>query len=322
MFTKEECPVCAGTQVSVLESIRASAVINGYEGNGLKTPVAHLFSGDPPADIPLCKCAVCQLRWYADSPSGDGAFYEGLQQHDWYYQSEKPEYLFAAKAIRETDKVLEVGCGRGAFAGFLPRTIAYRGLEFNDAAVQAGREIGLDVEKRSIEQVAVECPQSYDVVCHFQVLEHVEDPLGFMRDSAAAIRPGGRMIVAVPSEDSFIGIAESSWLNMPPHHLTRWTDQALSNILTKVGLRPAEIWHEEVAPYHVEWHRRVLTMAGLRSAVGSNPQQLTSRGFKMAERLLFRMPGVRTSLISRGLAAYPFAARGHTVCVVATKPTV
>jgi 2-polyprenyl-3-methyl-5-hydroxy-6-metoxy-1,4-benzoquinol methylase len=322
MFTKEECPACTGERVSVLGQIGVEEIIKGYRGNGLKTSVAHLFSSLTPAGISLCRCDICQARWYANSPSGDGAFYEALQQHAWYYQSEKPEYVFAAKWIEAGDRILEVGCGRGAFTKFLPDGVQYRGLEFNDAAVKAAQEMGLSVDKREVEQIASEYPNSYDVVCHFQVLEHVEDPLGFMQYSAAAVRPGGRMIVAVPAEDSFVGVAESAWLNMPPHHLTRWTDEALSNLLTKVGLRTIEIWHENVAPYHTEWQQRVLSMAGLRDAVGSKPQPVTARGFRLAERLLSKLPVVSTSLVNRGLAAHPFATRGHTVCAVASKHPV
>jgi SAM-dependent methyltransferase len=190
-------------------------------------------------------------------------------------------------------------------------------LEINSAAVTEARKAGLDVEKRSISQEASQRPHFYDVVCHFQVLEHVEDPFGLMRDAASVIKPGGLMVFAVPSEDSFLGIAESSLLNMPPHHLTRWTDQALFNLLDRVGLEPMEAWHETVADYHSDWHRQVLVGAGLRSLVHAKPELLGSGWSNRLNRILSRLPNVGQYLAKRGLSRYPLAARGHSVCVVA-----
>ena len=119
--------------------------------------------------------------------------------------------------------MLEVGCGRGAFASLLKAqqpSVRYRGLEFNQAAVQAACAAGHDVVCRTLSDGAAQRPGHHDLVCHFQVLEHVPDPLAFTRDSVAARRPGGLLLVAVPAEDRFIGQQRDAWLNMPPHHLT------------------------------------------------------------------------------------------------------
>lgn len=317
MLSPDKCPGCGGTAPILVDSLATSALIGGYDKSGLARAIGRLFD-DLNGQLTLWSCRQCSLRWYADAPAGDAAFYESLQQHDWYYQADKPEYGFARRWIPSEAQVLEVGCGRGAFAGFIP-SVNYRGLEFNQLAVQKARDAGLQVEVKPVGQEATDRPAHYDVVCHFQVLEHVEAPLSFMAECAQALKPGGLMIVAVPAEDSFLGLAESSWLNMPPHHLTRWTDQSLDSMLRRVGMEPLELWHEEVASYHKDWHRSVVTMAGWRSLLGQRPGMIGSRYVNRLLREACRVPGIANSLYARGMTRHPQAARGHTVCIVGRK---
>ena len=109
------------------------------------------------------------------------------------------------------------------------------------------------------------------MVGHFQVLEHVTDPKGFMQGCVKALKSGGKLLMAVPVEDSFVGRAESTWLNMPPHHLTRWSNTALANAVRSVGVNPVETWHEPVADYDQAWHRTVVIAAGWKSLLGKAP---------------------------------------------------
>lgn len=319
MFTLRQCPVCKSDDVRALERVPVATVVKGYAGNGYRIDVARLYADTPSESICLCCCPRCDLKWYADAPVGDAGFYERLQASDWYYQSDKPEYLFARDAIFPGDAVLEVGCGRGAFAEHLPSTVRYRGLEFNSAAVAKATAMGHEVEVRTIADEAADRTGAYDVVCHFQVLEHVADPEGFMRDCAKVLKPGGTMIVAVPAEDSFIGRTESGWLNMPPHHMTRWTDNALANIFNRFGINPTQVWHEPVADFHTKGHHHAVVTAGLRAVLGSEPRLVGDRACRLAVRASYLWPAIAQRLYARGLERYPEVSRGHTVCLMGTK---
>jgi SAM-dependent methyltransferase len=251
--------------------------------------------------------------------TGDDRFYVSLQHHDWYYQSDKPEYHFAARQVTQGASVLEVGCGRGAFHAYLPKNVRYRGLEFNEEAVRKATGLGLDVVIRGVEDEAQERPGRYDVVCHFQVLEHVSNVAEFMRASVDALRPGGVMLVTVPAEDSFLRIAESAWLNMPPHHVTRWTDRALTNLYSRLKLDVKEVWHEPIAPFHRDWYRSVMVSSGFGSLFGQSPR-LEATGWipRLAGRL-GKIPAVGEWLMHRGESNFDHRGRGHSVCVVGIK---
>lgn len=315
MFIENQCPGCGGANTELLENIPTDALIKGYRGF-VDDPMP--FFGSVAQTIKFCRCKQCDLRWFANAPAGDASFYEDLQRHDWYYQSEKSEYHFAATKVRAGNSVLEVGCGRGAFAAHL-RGVKYRGIEFNEKAVKAACAANLDVVMVDVEQEALKKPNSYDVVCHFQVLEHVTAPAAFMSACVAALKPGGLLIVAVPAEDSFLALVEDGWLNMPPHHLTRWTDASLAAMFQRVGLELVETWHETVADYHVKWHRETVARAGLKSLHGASPDLVSTRVRAKISRTLSGLPVFEDWLFRRGLAAHAHAAMGHTVCMVGRK---
>jgi SAM-dependent methyltransferase len=79
------------------------------------------------------------------------------------------------------------------------------------------------------------------VVCAFQVLEHVPDPRAFLASCVYCLKPGGRLILSVPAEDSFTGLVPNNCLNLPPHHLTRWSDKALLALREEFNLHDLQL---------------------------------------------------------------------------------
>jgi SAM-dependent methyltransferase len=190
----------------------------------------------------------------------------------------------------------------------------------NDEAIRRAQAAGLNVFKQSIEEHATIAPGKYDVVCSFQVLEHVPEPRGFVHACVQALRPGGKLIIAVPAEDSFLGVASDAHLNMPPHHALRWTDRALRNLALREGLSIVELWHEPVAPFYEDWHKDTLAHHYFVQ-LGITKYTLVGRTFtgKVLARL-FRTKGVRNFFAAKTAERFPHAKFGHTVVLVASKP--
>lgn len=268
------------------------------------------------AAIELRRCGACDLRFYVPALSGDERFYESLQKFDWYYVPDKDEYSFAAQFISSKDHVLEIGGGRGAFAAKIgPRS--YEGLELSEAAATQARERGVQVRKCSIEEHSQDHAESYDVVCSFQVLEHIANTRSFIESSLKCLKRGGRLIHSVPWEDGFTGRQSNNVLNMPPHHATRWTDKALRSVAELFDLQVVAFGHEVLSDLHVRAYSVTLIENCLNSVLGRSHRTLDAALASVVVKAPVRLLSL---FLETGLKDTTLRPAGHSITVVYQKP--
>ena len=267
-------------------------------------------------EIRLYQCTICHLKFYYPSIAGDENFYSSLQINNCgYYQTEKEEFKHALEYILPTDKVLEIGCGCGFFAKKI-KCHSYVGLEFSPMAIEKGRELGIEIYNESIKDHSLRNESNYDIVCFFQVLEHIIDVNKFLKDSLKCLKPGGRLIISVPNEDSFVGEFSNNLLNMPPHHLTRWTEKSLSKIPEIFDLKLVSIKRELVADVHLHLYCESLLQNTLRHYLGLKPKSL--------EPLFLYKPvnwGVKrlSRVMEKGLKNVSMRSFGHSITIICEK---
>ncbi|GLT22988.1 bifunctional 2-polyprenyl-6-hydroxyphenol methylase/3-demethylubiquinol 3-O-methyltransferase UbiG [Zoogloea oryzae] len=97
-------------------------------------------------------------------------------------------------------KVVDIGCGGGILAeSMAARGAQVTGVDLSEKALGVARlhlyESGQTVDYRHIsaEDIARECPGSFDVVTCMEMLEHVPDPASTIRACAALVKPGGHV---------------------------------------------------------------------------------------------------------------------------------
>jgi SAM-dependent methyltransferase len=179
---------------------------------------------------------------------------------------DKPEFDVARRDLEDADRILEIGAGAGAFGRLISGSGTYVGLELNSSAADHAAASGLDVRRESLVDHVASGHEPYDAVVTFQVMEHVPGVGDFIRDCVRCLRPGGRFIMSVPSHDGFMGVELNSILDLPPHHLTQWSDKCMSEVASQFELTLLSLDHDEIAPYHPANYLRqkLLDHLGLR----------------------------------------------------------
>lgn len=254
------CVLCDATEVVLLESLDVDKLNLAYmrkfgEKQALSTNTLDYY-----------KCSVCGLGFFNPLVTGNEAFYNRMQAYDWYYMTNKQEYSIAKKYLPIKGSILEVGAGKAIFADTVGKG-RYIGLEFNEKAIEKARLNGIKLLKQTLEE-HTELGNLYNAVVSFQVLEHIANPAEFIRSCIKSLRFGGVLIISVPSQDSFVGSAINHVLDLPPHHVTRWSIAVLENIASMFGLSLLAIEYESVATYHYTFASKIIWEQRLRNLVG------------------------------------------------------
>jgi SAM-dependent methyltransferase len=133
---------------------------------------------------------------------------------------------------------LDVGCGRGDLAAMLARH-GWRmsGLEPSPRACEVARRRGVDARRGTLATVELQ-EDAYDAVIFRHSLEHTGDPARDLRRVAAALAPGGLLLITVPNfgcwqARRFAGC----WYHLDlPRHRTHFTEPALRKMLEAAGM--------------------------------------------------------------------------------------
>ena len=244
--------VCSPFDTSVLcpkvESVRTQEIIQLYQ-TYFQTDVTRFFAGLD--EISIHQCPITGLEFFAPMGlDGDSAFYESLAQGAWYYQTERWENKEALSYIQNHHSICEIGAGSGFFGKYLMThrpDAQYVGLELNQKAVEDANASGIHLIAEDSHTHSISHPNHYDVVCSFQVFEHVSNIKGLFEDSFKLLKPGGVLLVAVPNNDAQYlrhNVMYSKVLNMPPHHLNLFTPISLSNIGGLMGFNVEQTMKE------------------------------------------------------------------------------
>ena len=247
------CILCKEQTLETIQELKTDSISALYQ-NRLQVDISDEFNDHK--TIHYVRCTSCNLHFFTPVCNGSSAFYELLQEEqDFYYNSNRYEFYFAKKIIKNTDDVLEIGAGSGHFANLLDVN-SYVGLEYNDKAVKDAATRNVKLINQSIQEFAKTNKEAFDVVCNFQVLEHVPNPNEFITASLECLKTDGLLIIGVPSANSILTNNKNHVLNFPPHHITRWYNDTCYNFETIFNVEVVEI-HNEPVPERL--HKNLLT---------------------------------------------------------------
>lgn len=176
-------------------------------------------------------------------------------------------------------RLLDVGCGDGSFLTRMRRLGWHvSGLEPDPLAAEvARRRSGAEVVPGKLGEVSF-AGAPFDVVTLSHVIEHVDDATGTMKECAALLRPGGRLVMVTPNTSSLgCRLFGRSWVHWsPPQHLVLFTPRLLRASAERAGLRVVEL-RTSANGALLSWH----VSRALRRGSPPPPRELLSFVWKL-----------------------------------------
>ena len=144
--------------------------------------------------------------------------------------------------LEDVRSVLEIGAGEGALGARFAARYDYVGLEPDRRAFLKAEERLARLRRGTVLNESIELvpdDSTFDLVCAFEVLEHMEDDGAALRDWLRHVRPGGRLLISVPASQSRFGPFDRR-----VGHWRRYDPDDLETVLARAGFRDVR-----VAPY-------------------------------------------------------------------------
>jgi 2-polyprenyl-3-methyl-5-hydroxy-6-metoxy-1,4-benzoquinol methylase len=137
-------------------------------------------------------------------------------------------------------RLLDVGTGYGFFLALMQsRGWEVMGLEVSPTGAQYGRERwGLSILSQPWEQTSFH-EGEFDVVTAFYVVEHLSDPMAFLREVHRILRPGGMILMryphTTPIKDILSLMRIKNDLYHLPFHLSDFSPRTMRRALEQTG---------------------------------------------------------------------------------------
>lgn len=169
-----------------------------------------------------------------------------------------------ARAELPQRQVLDVGCGGGLLCEALAaRGATVTGIDCADKPLGVARlhaaesDLVIDYRKSTAEALAAEQPESFDMVCCLEMLEHVPDPARTVQACAALCRPGGQLFFSTISRTPLawaLAIVGAEYvLNLLPRGTHRYDrlirPEELAAACRRAGLQVCEISGMDYNPF-------------------------------------------------------------------------
>lgn len=160
---------------------------------------------------------------------------------DAYYSYQGPIIKEIEHLLTPNTSVLDVGCSAGQFLAALKGKVGLRvGLELsqNEAEFIRSRH-DFKVYSEPIETIKIE-EEPFDLVTSLQVVEHVPNPINFIKNLARQVKPGGYLYLELPNlDDALISCYKSAgyaqfYFREP--HVSYFTKKTLAAAVKAAGL--------------------------------------------------------------------------------------
>ncbi len=203
----------------------------------------------------MVRCPECRFIYLNPRPTKESLFRfyqdylpEGESSLGAWQRMMGPVFKRAANLIRQYKKkgrLLDVGSGFGFFLSEMrAQGWEVTGVEISQKAMDYARNVlGLTVHAGPLEKIGF--PQSdFDVVSGFYVIEHLPDPMAFLKECYRILKPGGLLLLRYPHTTpikNFLRFfrVENRFYDLPAH-LSDFSPESVGRCLKGVGFEKWE----------------------------------------------------------------------------------
>ncbi len=160
--------------------------------------------------------------------------YYDLERNNWWFRARQE--IIRSQIIKITGRrsnlnILNVGVATGASSIMLEEFGKVKSIEFDTDCYEFVKEkLDIDIEQGSILELPFE-PNSFDLVCAFDVIEHVENDQLAAFEMMRVCKPGGFVFVTVPAFMSLYGKHD-----IVNHHFRRYKTDGLKKLFFEQGI--------------------------------------------------------------------------------------
>lgn len=191
------CLVCGETEFTDLFTAKDHLVSGESYVIRRCNACSFTFTGDPPAELEIGRYYLSDD--YISHSDKRQTFTERLYHLARSYMLGQKHRLVAAVTNKESGRLLDIGSGTGYFASFMHKKgWKVTGIELNEQARN------YSVTRFGINTIAPEevkdiPDRSVDCITFWHVLEHLYDPLMWMREVKRILKDDGKCIIALPN---------------------------------------------------------------------------------------------------------------------------
>ncbi len=166
-----------------------------------------------------------------------------LHTYEILYRSEATHWWLAARRNIVLDSIrqsypgrhdlhfLDAGCGTGLMLQELLPLGTAEGVDISDEALQFCRRRGLENVRNADLLDLPFAAERFDVVTALDVLEHLDDDAGALREFGRVLKPGGRVFVFAPAHRWLWSLQDEV-----SHHRRRYVARTLRDAVARAGL--------------------------------------------------------------------------------------
>ncbi len=166
-------------------------------------------------------------------------------------------------SIEKGSKVVDFGCGLGDVIAALPSEYDFYGMDYAKSNIDVAKprlEGKANIEQGNIYELPYE-DNTFDVGICLEVLEHIEDDERAVREICRVLKPGGRLIAAVPYTYYWPEYQELLG------HFRHYSRESFSELMAKNGLE-ARAFLPNFANWHQAFTRRYCAIRFWSATVG------------------------------------------------------